>query len=190
MSDSEKKSASAEEQAICLKCGFCCDGTLFLRATVKPGDVRPFPEKIDCTVFYEADYNYFRLPCSYFSSGCTIYDDRRPLVCGDFRCQLLKDFTDGRINMDEAVSISGEAIVMRDNLLMQYKKISGRDEETCFQGLLVEFARMQSIAREDDPVNNDYDILLAGCNIFEALITKHFRSKSDFDKMMGEVPES
>jgi hypothetical protein len=172
------------EQAICLKCGFCCDGTLFLRATVKPGDVRPFPEKMDCTVFYDDGYNYFRLPCDYFSSRCTIYDNRRPLVCGDFRCQLLKDYADGRISMEEADSISSDATVMRDNLLRQYKKISGRDKETCFQGLLVEFARMQSIAKEDDPVNSDYDILLAGCNIFEALITKHFRSKLDFDKMM------
>ncbi|MBE0674536.1 MAG: hypothetical protein IH591_07745, partial [Bacteroidales bacterium] len=84
--------APAEEQAICVVCGFCCDGTLFVNAGLNQGERGSgLPEKIEQASFSEGGRDYFRLPCNYFSGKCSIYDRNRADVCSSFRCQLLKD---------------------------------------------------------------------------------------------------
>jgi|WetSurMetagenome_2_1015567.scaffolds.fasta_scaffold45567_4 hypothetical protein len=180
------KTSPVGEQDICVRCGFCCDGTLFVRACLSAGERGTLPAEIEKASFTERGSDYFRLPCNYFFSKCTIYDIPRANVCSEYRCQLLKDFDAGKVTKEEAMGIVADATKMRDSLLEQYKKISGRKEKISFQRLLTELGRIQGNDTGKEPLNNEYDILLAGCNIFEALMTKYIRSKSDFDKMMGE----
>jgi len=181
-----EKTAPAAEQEICVKCGFCCDGTMFERAFLSPGERGSLPEKIEQASYTDTDGEYFRLPCKYFDKKCTIYTSGRANVCGEFRCQLLKDFEAGKVTLEEAVEIVEGATLMRDRLILQYKMIRGSNETTYFRNLLYEVGRIQEESSEDTPMKNEYDLLLAGCNIFEALMIKHIRSKSEFDKMMGE----
>jgi len=184
-----EKIAPAAEQQICVKCGFCCDATMFPKALLSPGERGSLPEKIEQSSYSDVDGEYFSLPCKYFDKKCTIYTSDRANVCGKYRCQLLKDFEAGKVTFDEAVEIIEEAIVMRDRLILQYKKISGSNENINFRDLFNELARIQGMPSEDPRMRDEYDILLAGCNIFEALMIKYIRSKSDFDKMMGEEEE-
>jgi len=173
-----------DEQTICITCGFCCDGTMFLFACLHPGEKGGLPEEIEKKVFSEKDEDFFRLPCNYFSEKCTIYDRPRAGVCGEFRCQLLHDFTDGKVTLCEALKIVKDASVMRDKLIEKYKKITGKNEKICFRQILSETGKMLKDNQGKETMDIDVDMLIAGCNIFEALIIKNFRSADEFDKMM------
>ena len=175
-----------DEQKICVKCGFCCDGTLFLHACLNPGErgVGDLPEWIEENSFTEDGKDYFRLPCNYFSEKCTIYDLRRAVVCGSYRCQLLKDFADGKISVNDAVETVREAMQMRKELLEQYRNISGNDGVMNFRQLLIELGKIQKSATDKGSLSMAYEMLLVRCNIFEALLIKHFRSAEDFEKMI------
>ena len=50
----------------------------------------------------------------------------------------------------------------------------------------MELGKIRKSASGNEQSDMDYEMLLARCNIFEALLIKHFRSASDFEKMMIE----
>lgn len=173
-----------DEQSICVTCGFCCDGTLFRNAGLHPGERGHLPEKIEEASFSEGGKNYFRLPCKYFSGKCTIYNLRRADVCSDFRCLLLNNFAEEKVTGHDALETIREARVMLKEIMEEYRRISGNSEKISFRQLLIELGRTQKSASEEKPLGTDYELLLARCNIFEALLTKHFRSASDFEKLV------
>jgi hypothetical protein len=183
MSQSPVKGPS-DEQKICLTCGFCCDGTLFLHATLYPGESGHLPEKIEQSRFTQDDKEFFRLPCLYFSEKCIIYDSKRADICSSYRCQLLKDYAGGKITMDEALEIVKGAMSMRTSILDQYRKISGESNSLNFRQLLVDIGKIRNSSSEEAQLCHDYDMLQIRCNIFEALLIKHIRSASDFDNIM------
>jgi hypothetical protein len=176
--------APQEEQDICVICGLCCDGTLFLHACLNPGERGKLPEKIEQNSFTEDGRDYFRLPCNYFSEKCIIYNGKRADVCSSYRCQLLKDFSEGKVTPEEARGIVSKAMKMREEIIEYYKSLSGNKEEINFRRILNELGMMQNEPAEGNMDRSGYDILLARCNIFEALLIKHLRSASDFEKMV------
>ena len=46
------------------------------------------------------------------------------------------------------------------------------------------WAKCRKAAGGESPVGHEYDLLLARCNIFEALLIKHFLSEGEFEKYM------
>ena len=172
------------EQKICVNCGFCCDGTLFLTAGLKPGERGHLPEKIEKASYRDVDNEYFRLPCGYFSGRCSIYDRQKAYVCSAYRCQLLKDFSDGKVTMDEALETVREAVNMREEIFEHYRVFSGKRRRIYFRKLLREMGQIQDVASSGKTEGMEYDLLLARCNIFEALLIKHFRSGQEFEKLV------
>lgn len=70
--------------ALCQACGFCCDGTLFARVTVDPG------ERVRRHLAIADDDRHFAQPCAALvKRSCSIYEDR-PLACQRFVCRLYK----------------------------------------------------------------------------------------------------
>jgi hypothetical protein len=179
---SAAQNAPAEEQSICVTCGMCCDGTLFLYAHLNEGERGTLPLKIEENSYSKDGKDYFSLPCHYFKSKCTIYNTRRAYVCGSYRCQLLKDFAGQKINLDDALATVDRAMNMRSAILEEYRKLTGN--EVNFKQLLRGMGKRQKSVSDENPLGPEYDLLLARCNIFEALLIRHFRSASDFDKMM------
>jgi hypothetical protein len=173
-----------EEQNICVTCGFCCDGTLFFHAMLQPGERGSLPEKIEQNYRMEKGKEFFLLPCLYFNEKCTIYDLKRAEVCSGFRCQMLKDFAEGKITLDDALETVREAIKIRVDLVSRYRELSGKNRKTSFKQLLVQLGKMMKSSPKKKSLSKDYEVLLAQCNIFEALLIKHFRSTEDFEKMM------
>jgi hypothetical protein len=180
------KQGPPDEQIICVGCGFCCDGTLFLHAHLEPGErgVGDLPGWIEENSISEEGKDYFTLPCGYFCEKCTIYDRKRADVCSSFRCQLLKDFTDGKVTLHDALAVVREAMKMRTALMEQYRRISGKSGDTVFRQMLVELGDMQKSASGASAGSIDYEMFVARCNIFETLLTKHIRSAEDFEKMI------
>jgi len=173
-----------DEQTICVNCGMCCDGTLFLHAHLNPGERGNLPEKIEGQSYSKDGKDFFRLPCRYFKGKCSIYDQAKADVCSAYRCQLLKDFESGKISLDEALDVVSGAGNMRAEIMAQYMNISGKRQKIFFKKLLRELGKVQEAATEQNPAGLEYDLLLARCNIFEALLIKNFLSEGEFEKYM------
>lgn len=182
MSASQK--APEEEQAVCVNCGMCCDGTLFLHAHLNPGERGHLPEKIEEKSYTEEGKDYFRLPCLYFSEKCTIYDRKRADICSSFRCQLLKDMAGEKITLHDALRVVSETMVMREGVRDEYTRLSGEDSAPVFRQLLAELGKIQQAASEENHLSKGYEMLIARCNILEALLIRRFRAAEDFEKMI------
>lgn len=176
--------APVSEQKICITCGLCCDGTLFGTAGLEAGEMGNLPENIEKNYKKIKDKEYFKLPCPYFRGKCTIYEQKKAIVCSSYRCQLLKDFAEKKVILHDALQIVRQAKQMRDRLMEQYCKISEKNMGINFRQLLLELGKIQKHASEKKPLSMDNEMLIASCNIFEALLIKHFRSAKDFNDMM------
>lgn len=173
-----------EEQGICVICGLCCDGTIFRHGHLKPGEKESVPGKMTEEIYVENNEEYFLLPCYYFRGRCSIYSQRRAEVCGTYRCQLLKDFAAGSITEAASAEVIRNALALRDSIIDEYRRISGKEEDISFRLLITDLGRLIRTATEESAGGVQYDMLLARCNIFEMLLIKHFRSAEDFEKMI------
>jgi len=176
------------EQEICVTCGFCCDGTIFSSASLQPYEKETLPEKIKLNYYKADDKEYFRQPCLYFNGVCSIYDQKKPEVCSSYRCQLLKDFTALKISQAEALETVKMAKVMRQQIFDSYCAVGGVSKGISFYQLREELAELNPICFSEDKLTKEYELLRARCNIFTALLIRHFKSPEDFDHMIEGKP--
>jgi len=180
----QAEKAPIQEQEICVECGFCCDATLFVHAVLNPGEKGNLPEWIEENVFSEGERDYFRMPCRYVEGRCTIYDRKRADVCGSYRCQLLQDFSEEKISFDQAMDMVEKANTVRSELLDQYGKLTRSDRNIPFMEVLKELGKNPRQDGRNASAGVEYELLLVRCNIFEALLIRHFRSVDDFEKLV------
>lgn len=171
---------SKEEQEICISCGFCCDGTLFHQAVLQPGEKGSLPEKIEQTYFAKDNQEFFRLPCLYFDQKCTIYDQKKAIICSAFRCQLLNDFSEKKISLNEALEIIRKSKKTRQELLQKVSQLIGKKKQITFEELLTKLGRIQKEINEQEM---EFEIFNARCNIFESLLIRYFKSEENFNSM-------
>jgi hypothetical protein len=180
------ETAPLAEQEICVICGFCCDGTIFTKASVKPGEKGNLPAKMEESYFVSDDKEYFKLPCGYFEKKCTIYNQKKAHICSAYRCQLLHDYADKKISKDEAMEIVMKASEMRNEIYEEYKNYIKGNEPLPFQKIFSELWEKQDSTNTDLKKDAALEILKARCNIFNALLIRHFSSEKDFKSMMAK----
>ena len=93
---------------LCLRCGMCCDGTLFASALLKIDDEGDFDiaERQGLEPIRSEAGPRFKQPCPRFVDGCcSVYRETRPAVCGDYHCALLVDYISGRRDLDTCLDI-------------------------------------------------------------------------------------
>jgi hypothetical protein len=101
--------ASPGESDLCTSCGMCCDGTLFARATVAPGETPAITAAGLSIEIGEGGKTYFCLPCRFLDGACcTIYDSRFA-ICHSFACALLRRYRAGEVTLDTARGVVDEA---------------------------------------------------------------------------------
>jgi len=180
--------APQAEQAICVHCGFCCDGTLFLHAVLQPGEKGNLPDKIEQQYYLDEDGEFFKMPCPYFCEKCTIYKQKKAEVCSSFRCQLLKNFATGKISSEEALALVHNAAITRDELIRDFNRLNPNHEVSCFRKLLLHLGSLPESPDNQQTANNKQqttnDILTARCNILEAQLIRYFRSVEEFDQLV------
>jgi hypothetical protein len=182
----ESPKSPVDEQAICVQCGLCCDGTLFGHAVLQKGERGSLPEKIEQQYWKEEETEFFTLPCQYFNGKCTIYDQKKAVVCSAFRCQLLKNFSKGQISKDNADRIVSDALKFRDEILELYKCIFEDDTKLSFRELLTEISKNTAPPTEK---TKELALLKAKCNIYETLLIKNFKSIKTFESMIDSTVE-
>lgn len=96
------------DESICVRCGLCCDGTLFERAPVAVGEEARMTDS-GLELFEDEGNTFFRLPCRHLSCArCTIYETRFR-ICRTFECGLLVRLREGDLTTDEASAKIAEA---------------------------------------------------------------------------------
>lgn len=182
----ENLESPLKEQEICVKCGFCCDNTLFDHAHLDPGEKGTLPEEMEKGYVKIKDNEYFKLPCSYFDGKCTIYNQKKAHICGAFRCQLLKNFETGNIDQVHAFEVVRRTKETKSELLSEFKHLSGENSNLPFREMMQALGKKQKELAAVGIVSLEWEIFTAKCNIFETLLTKHFKSEENFQSMVSK----
>ncbi len=172
------------EQEICVTCGFCCDGTLFNRAMLEPGEYGSLPQKIEEQYGKTDESEFFVLPCAYFCGKCTIYDQKRAVICGAFRCKLLKNFSKDQFTQADALQIIANAKGLRDEIFQLYGKLVGVAYSHSFMELLDELPALYQTHKADSVKNRQVNLLFSKCALLDTLLIKSFKSAKSFDVLV------
>ena len=90
---------------LCLRCGLCCDGTLFTHVPLQRTEVAPL-QALGLPVKTREDGSSV-LPqrCAALEgSRCTAYAER-PEGCRRYHCQLFSALAEGEVSLDEALAV-------------------------------------------------------------------------------------
>lgn len=94
---------ASDASDLCLRCGICCDGTLFTRVPLTANDV--VPEEALRVVRTETGARYLPQPCAGLDgTRCTVYGVR-PLACRRFECLLVIALKEGEVSLDDATGV-------------------------------------------------------------------------------------
>lgn len=161
------------EQKLCVACGFCCDNTLFDIAGIKPNEKVPAQfEELQET---KDDHSFWRLPCPYFDCKCTIYNQKKPIVCSSFRCEILKETSNNKIELKNALKIINDVKKERDYLIKEFNSETG-DFKTFRQLLWA----LRNLAWEKK-LNPKLQELYHRAQLLNVHIVSNFRSNDSFD---------
>jgi hypothetical protein len=93
------------EQAVCLQCGLCCDGTMFGFVWLTDDEKRSLAGMFE--IVETEQRARFRQPCPYsHECACTAYD-ARPRACRKFSCKTLQQLSQGVIDRSTALARIG-----------------------------------------------------------------------------------
>ena len=105
--DRRRLAVERDGSELCLQCGMCCDGTLFDNAPLREQEV-----DLAATLGLEllrssAGEPRFAQPCPQFVDGCCATYQHNPVGCTEYRCTLLRDYTAGKLDLADALSVVG-----------------------------------------------------------------------------------
>ncbi|HEY6506431.1 MAG TPA: YkgJ family cysteine cluster protein [Vicinamibacterales bacterium] len=96
--------------SLCIRCGLCCDGTLFgdVELTGRREAMRLESLGLDVDE-NDTDAQLLSLPCAALrTTRCSIYA-HRPQCCRTFECRLLQQAQRGTVSVDDAMARIAEA---------------------------------------------------------------------------------
>lgn len=112
----ERPPAVRDQQDLCLACGLCCTGAWFSHVVLEPDELAP-ARQAGLQVEVVDGKPRSHQPCALHQGGqCSAYHAWRPSSCANFRCELLRNFADARLNFDEALAHVTAARAMADRL--------------------------------------------------------------------------
>ena len=124
--DRSTPQVASPAQSLCVRCGLCCDGTIFERARLVPEDDLARLEAGGFIVLPTKTGTGFALPCHHQQDRiCTLYQQWRPTVCHTFRCRLLRRFDTGELNLEEAQTIIERTTGLADQVWAQMQQRTG-----------------------------------------------------------------
>ena len=164
------------EQEICVDCGFCCDGTLFHYAVTKDKSHPLFHiEEVD-------GKNRFRQPCHLFKDGCcSIYDQKRPTICGEFKCKLLRRVNAGAVSQSEAVGRVYEAKKLKEEIFDELRALN-YDVSIGFNQSIKKFKEDQLQKLTEADFNKKFAKLLVKHQLLNEYLKKHFKKNENKKK--------
>jgi len=94
---------------LCLRCGMCCDGTLFTHVSLQPGEVTVLQQRGLPWISRADGSPALAQHCAALEGRtCTVYTDR-PAICRRYHCQLYAALAEKEVSLDEALCLVDEA---------------------------------------------------------------------------------
>lgn len=125
MQNKNQPNNDREENNICIKCGLCCDGTLFSRARIFEGETIDNKLEMEVIKIENKDTEGFALPCGYLKDRvCSIYYSnrpKRPLICSRFKCKLLRKYEKQEGSYEDALIIIENTKALITNFNIEIK---------------------------------------------------------------------
>jgi uncharacterized protein len=170
-----------EVSDICVSCGMCCDGTLFMFGNIINENDKQNVVNKGIEVEFQKDKWVFKQPCAQFKGCCQIYSQTKPNVCNSFFCDPLKNAKNGYISIEVA-----------ENQILKAKKLSidlknEYDKYVEFEGLEWHafFKRFNPILEESNPSElKKYGFLLIKFLAYKNAINVVYSSKPKKDTNM------
>lgn len=168
---------------LCVGCGMCCDGTLYERASVAPGE----DETMAATgleLFGDAGNRSFRQPCPHSSCGrCMIYESRFE-ICRTFECSLLRSVESGELSLSEAKGKIATAQQLLEKVTAidpDWQRVAARNSAR---------ARLaEQLATSNDPGKRAASEGLLNIVALESYLSRWFRHrKAEEDDIMAAPP--
>lgn len=164
------------EQSLCVRCGLCCNGTIFEWARVFEDDdlTRLTAERF--VLLATPENSRFALPCHHQQGRvCSIYRQWRPQICHTFRCALLRRLAAGEVAWDEAHAIIERTVALAERIEMQLPA-PGDHERKSLKARMAAWRAAQSAAGVD--VQRAFAPLLLDYASLQRLLDRHFRLKA------------
>jgi|GEM_PF-799873 len=170
--------------SLCIDCGcaFCCDGTLYSRAPLKEEDLPILANRFD--VLQEARKNedgkpeaHFKQPCAFcVNDRCSVHEETRPAICGDYRCKLLDRHGSGEVTTEEARKLVADVKKLRDRLRPKLEKIADAGSEASFLELtLLAVGQLEREGAAERPPRSAETLL--DIAMMRILLAKNFDSR-------------
>jgi uncharacterized protein len=105
MTDTDETNLSPAD-TLCVTCGLCCTGNLFLWAKLKSVEVETVRRLGLNVLGVEPENRGFGLPCPLWAGKCPIHTSPDyPHACRTYKCKLLKQVIDEATPLPEALSV-------------------------------------------------------------------------------------
>lgn len=99
------RAAPSLTDALCTRCGLCCDGTLLADVELSGGAEAARVESLGLVIDDDEERPLMVLPCAALrGTRCSVYA-HRPRCCRTFECGLLQDARRGAVPVERAVEI-------------------------------------------------------------------------------------
>jgi len=136
--------ANHDSSQLCLECGLCCNGVIFARGQLQPGDdvarLKSLGLRLAARSRSPAADRKFIQPCAAFDgSRCNIYCER-PQYCREFECLLLENVQAGRLESKAALRIIRTARQKADKVKLLLRNLGEEDEAAA---LSIRFRRVK-----------------------------------------------
>ena len=172
--------ASPTGSDLCTECGLCCDGTWFEYVPITEEQIG-VANSVGLEVTNDANGLNFKLPChNLCDCKCMVYQ-RRPQVCSDFQCHLLRSLLQGRLTLEECLKP-----VRRARQLVQKIKAENRSGKP-FRIRLREIVRDTTGAERVEAIKANKDWVLMNLALL-SLYTQHFEAPKPRSGDTGESP--
>lgn len=131
---------------LCLECGLCCNGVIFARGELQPGDDPERLKALGLRLIRNAskpDRQKFHQPCAALNGcRCEIYSSR-PRYCRDFKCLVFSSVESGERSPESARTVVRGAL-RRVARVRRLLRLMGDEREdiplgTRFRGMQKEF---------------------------------------------------
>jgi len=88
-------------ERLCLSCGLCCDGSLYVSTAIRAEEV-PVMTRLGVPVLTRGDQHLMAQPCAALVDlACRAYRER-PRRCASYRCKQLVALEVGRLTLERA----------------------------------------------------------------------------------------
>ncbi len=167
--------ASLDSSALCTSCGLCCDGTLFSRIELAPGEDGAGLETAGMRLVEANGVRKASQPCAALKGcNCTAYSIR-PAVCRDYRCNLLRRLDAGETDVESALEIVASARRLRAEAMEQFARACPLPEGLSMK----EYAHLAGAdAMKTAQARRDNQAMLVACTLFQFHISRHFQKYS------------